>query len=377
MQRTGRPESGRPESGVETYNLLVRRDDFHQTALEAVRVGALAPGQALLRIERYALTANNVSYAASGEQLGFWKFFAAPEGWGRIPVWGFAEVVESVHPDLRVGERLFGYFPMSSHMVIDVAAPTAGTVSDGAPHRRDLPAVYNLYQRVTEPDESRRDLRALVGPLFLLSFVLDDALKRRDDHHAAAVVLVSASSKTAIGLAYQFRRRRSPRLVGLTAAANVDFVRSLGLYDRVLGYEDIAALADVESAVSIDMAGNAGILRRLHETLGDRLRQSILVGLTHWDGTPVPGAQSDLEATPLPGPAPWFFFGPDHIRDREREMGPDVYQHTVEQAMESFVSGSASWLRVVHFDGADAALAAYRSILAGRTPPWEGVIVRP
>lgn len=367
----------RPDPGVESYNVLVRRDDFHRTALERVQIGPPAPGQALLRIERYALTANNVSYAASGEQLGFWNFFPAPEGWGRIPVWGYAEVVESAHPDLQVGERLFGYLPMSSHMLIDVAAPTSGTVSDGAPNRRALPAVYNLYQRVAGSDERRRDLGALVGPLFLLSFVLDDALKRQDDHGAAAVVLVSASSKTAIGLAHQFRRRRSPLVVGLTAASNIGFVRSLGLYDRVLGYDDVASLGDLESAVSIDMSGNAGILRRLHQTLGDRLRQSILVGLTHWDGTPVPGAQSDLEASPLPGPAPWFFFGPDHIRDRERDLGAEVYQRGVEQAMDAFVSGSGSWLRVVHFDGADAAVTAYRSILAGRTPPWEGVIVRP
>ena len=48
-----------------------------------------------LKTERFALTANNITYAAFGEAMKYWQFFPADEGFGCIPVWGFATVVES------------------------------------------------------------------------------------------------------------------------------------------------------------------------------------------------------------------------------------------------------------------------------------------
>ena len=38
---------------------------------------AIGAGQALLRLTRFSLTSNNVTYAAMGEGFGFWKFFPA------------------------------------------------------------------------------------------------------------------------------------------------------------------------------------------------------------------------------------------------------------------------------------------------------------
>ena len=42
-------------------------------------------------------------------------FFPAESGWGRVPVWGFADVVGSRHQALAEGVRVFGYLPMSTH----------------------------------------------------------------------------------------------------------------------------------------------------------------------------------------------------------------------------------------------------------------------
>ena len=39
----------------------------------------LAQGQVRLRVERFALTANTVTYATTGDTLGYWDFFPTGE----------------------------------------------------------------------------------------------------------------------------------------------------------------------------------------------------------------------------------------------------------------------------------------------------------
>src|SRR5215216_7339044 len=93
-------------SGVSSTALdfLVRRDDLRQTSLAAAPDACeidLRPGEILLAIDRFGFSANNVTYAALGEAMHYWDFFPAPDGWGRIPVWGFAERSE----ERRVGKE--------------------------------------------------------------------------------------------------------------------------------------------------------------------------------------------------------------------------------------------------------------------------------
>ena len=54
---------------------------------------ALAAGQVRLAVERFALTANNITYAAFGEAMKYWQVFPAGDAaMGCLPVWGFATV---------------------------------------------------------------------------------------------------------------------------------------------------------------------------------------------------------------------------------------------------------------------------------------------
>jgi hypothetical protein len=49
---------------------------------------ALAEGEARLRIDGFALTANNITYAAFGDAMKYWEFFPTGDAaWGNIPVW--------------------------------------------------------------------------------------------------------------------------------------------------------------------------------------------------------------------------------------------------------------------------------------------------
>lgn len=96
----------------------------------------LAEGEAALAIETFALTANNITYAAYGDAMRYWDFFPAGEdGFGMMPVWGFATVAESRVDGLAEGTRLYGYYPMAEELIVMPTQVSERGFADGAPHR--------------------------------------------------------------------------------------------------------------------------------------------------------------------------------------------------------------------------------------------------
>jgi Protein of unknown function (DUF2855) len=174
-------------------------------------------------------------------------------------VWGFGDVIASRHPNISEGERLFGYFPMGTHLVIEAADVSKRGLRDAAAHRQVAAPVYNAYSRVTgDPAFAGRhgDYQALLRPLFMLSFLVDDLLAENKFFGASSVILSSASSKTAFGLAHLLHTQRQPiRVIGLTSAANAGFVKSLGCYDDVVTYDAASSISADQTAVYIDMRG--------------------------------------------------------------------------------------------------------------------------
>jgi hypothetical protein len=347
---------------MQGWDLLVDRGDLTKTALaEADPQVPLAKGEALLQVESFALTANNVTYGAVGDQIGYWKFFPAPEGLGRIPVWGFASVVRSNTADAPEGLRLFGYWPMSSHTVARLQKRSSGYV-DVSAHRAELPPTYNVYQ-AAEP-AADDDWRSLLRPLFMTSFLLDDQLAETDPK---TLVLSSASSKTAMGLAW-LARKRGVKVIGLTSPGHVGLVQGLGLYDEVVPYEATRGIAAQGPVAYVDFAGRSSVSRDVHETLGEALVLSLVVGVTHWDALGGPPQTV--------GPTQVFFFAPDRIRQRIADWGPADLDARFQAALRDFVAGNA-WLKLKHHTGPDALRALYADVVAGKVSPDEGHIVRP
>jgi len=345
------------------WDLLVDRGDLRKTTLVPSDPDvALAEGEALLAVESFALTANNVTYGAVGDQIGYWKFFPAPEGQGRIPVWGYARVVRSNAADAPQGLRLFGYWPMSSHTVARFQKRPAGYVEVSA-HRAELPPTYNAYQEA--PSAADDDWRSLLRPLFMTSFLLDDLIA---DALPKTLVLSSASSKTAMGLAW-LARRRGVRVVGLTSPAHVELLDRTGLYDAVVTYDAIAGIAAEAPAAYVDFAGRSAVTGEVHGTLGEALVSSIVVGVTHWDAPR--GAPQ-----PMPGPTPAFFFAPDRIRQRMKDWGPAELDARFQAELKAFIAGNP-WLSLKSHAGPEALRAIYGEVVAGRVRPDEGHIVRP
>jgi hypothetical protein len=360
------------------HSFLVHKSQLARCELREWQIdeAALLPGQVLLRVDRFAFTANNVTYAALGDAMHYWRFFPAPEGLGCIPVWGFAEVQASRCEGVEPGERLYGYYPMSTHLTVQPSRVTDGGFVDAAEHRSGLPAVYNQYQRCARDPLyplASEDLQMLLRPLFTTSFLLDDFFDDNNFFGARCLVLTSASSKTALGLAHLLRRERARRtqhyeIVGLTSSSNVDFVRDRGLYDQVLRYDQVSDLDATEPTCSVDFAGNGTTLSHIHQHLGSGLRYSCLVGISHWD-------QRDGLPKDLPGPKPQLFFAPAQAGKRVKEWGSVTFQQRLAGHWQSFTASAAQWLRVEYAHGASAVESVYQQVLAGRSDPQTGHVV--
>ena len=349
------------------WDLLVDRTDLTSTSVVEVPAPEPADGQALLRVDRVGMTANNVTYAVFGDAMHYWDFFPVDQTHGRVPLWGFAEVVASRAAGVDVGTRVYGYLPTSSHLLVQPDRVDGHGFRDASPHRQHLPSPYNGLTTTTgDPayDPATEDLQVLYRPLFMTSFVLADFLTDNALFGAEAVVLSSASSKTSYGAA--FLLQGSVRTVGLTSPRNADFTRSLGCYDEVLTYDEVAELPQVPT-VYVDVAGDAVLRRAVHEAVP--LVHSAVVGAAHHDAAPDGGGK-------LRGPRPTFFFAPDQIRKRSVDWGPHGVEDRHAQAWARFAPVVAGWVDVVVGAGPQALQADWLEVLGGSTSPRTGHVIQ-
>lgn len=350
----------------------VRKDDLKTTRIKTADAPTIGEGEILAKVDRFALTANNITYGVVGESFGYWKFFPAEEGWGVIPVWGFADVVQSKAPDVAVGDRLYGYFPMGTHLVMRPERVTPQRLRDGAAHRAALPPVYNSYARPkAEPDfdAAMENERMLLFPLYATSYAIYDFLLDNNWFGAEQAIIVSASSKTAIGLAMAIADDpAAPDLVGLTSPGNVGIVSKLKLFAGVHAYNDLGSLDAGIPTVIIDMSGNGKILSALHRRLGDNMRHCANVGVTHYDENTM-GPDFIRERSAM-------FFAPGRMQKRAEDWGPGEFERRALAFWRDAAQRSRDWLRIERVTGAPALEQAYLRMLAGETPPDRGVIVQ-
>lgn len=349
----------------------VRRDNLGETRVVSGELPSLDDGEILTRIDRFALTANNITYGIVGEKLGYWKFFPVENGWGIIPAWGFADVVASRHPEVQEGERLYGYFPMGTHLIMRPGKLKGSRLIDTAAHRAELPLVYNAYVRTGEEstfDASMEDERMLLMPLYATSFCLYDFLIDNNYFAASQIIIPSASSKTAIGLAYALNEDAEPRVcVGLTSTGNRSKVEALQLYDEVVTYDDLTAIDVTQPTVIVDMSGNGTVLSDLHALLGDNMKYTSNVGVTHYDENKM-GPHFIRERSAM-------FFAPAHIQKRTQEWGPGEFEKKAYRFWHDASIKSREWLNIEHHNGMDALGIIYNSLLSGKVAPDKGIIV--
>lgn len=357
----------------------ITKADMAQSRFVDIADSEMEPGdgEIVVAVERFGFSANNITYAVAGDRLGYWQFFPPvggdDEGWGVVPVWGFAEIAESTVDELPTGERLFGYFPPATHLKMKPDGVSAAHFFDGATHRSELPRGYNVYRRVAaEPgyDKAHDNLRMLLFPLYITSFVLWDQLKENDWYGAEQIILTSASSKTSIGLAYALHGDDdAPDVIGLTSEGNLEFVDGLSIYDSQISYDRIADNIVTKPTVIVDMAGNGTVLGNLHKHLGDAMIKTINVGMTHWGGERGnPDINRDRSE---------FFFAPSRIQQRMKDWGPAEFDAKSTGFVRSAMSKSAVWLDLTVLEGLDSIEDIFADMRDGTVPPNLGIVIEP
>ena len=352
------------------WDLLVDRSDLSNARIQETLAPRAGDGEVVLKVDRVGMTANNVTYALVGDLMRYWSFFPAPEGWGRVPLWGFADVLGSKVDGIAEGDRFYGYLPPSSHLLVKPAKVSDRGFSDASDHRDGLPSIYNVYQSVTGDGAyhpAREDLQIIYKPLFATSFVLDDFLSDNGYFEAKTLVYSSASSKTAYGAAFCTREREQrPRIVGLTSSGNVEFTTSLGCYDEVVSYDDLETLP-VEPTLYADMSGNSDLRKRIHEHLGDSLKFDSVVGATHHD--------TSFGSGELPGPQPQFFFAPDQLTKRRQDWGPGGVEHKLGEAWARFAPTVENWVDVIESNGPEGLRDAWLEVYGNKSDPRTGHVI--
>jgi NADPH:quinone reductase-like Zn-dependent oxidoreductase len=358
---------------VEARTLETRRDAWDELRIVSNTLpDELTDGQVLLEVDRFALTTNNITYCQVGDLLGYWRFFPTDdEAWGRVPAMGYATVAASAHPDVQPGERVWGFFPLSTHLLIQAGKTNPYSFTDVSPHREGLAPIYSQFQRAAHNpiyEEAREEQDSLLRGLYLTSFLCEDFLYDNDFYGAQDCLITSASSKTSIALAHAVKARGALRSIALTSARNREFCRGLGCYDEVFTYDDIESLPASRAAVIVDMAGATEVNAAVHHHYGDQLRYDCRIGSTH---------QGDSwgSAEDLPGPKPAPFFAPAQAGKRAADWGPEDMEQRIAGSFAGFRQFADSWLQVRRFDGEEAAREAFLSVLRGEASPAEGYTV--
>lgn len=352
----------------------VLKTDLHQTRFVDTELPALKAGETRLAVQRFALTANNITYAAFGDAMKYWQFFPTVDAaWGSIPVWGFADVTESACDGIKAGERFYGYYPMASHVTLLPARVNDHGFYDAAPHRAELHPVYNQYVlSATDPlySAGNEDIQALLRPLFVTSFLIDDFLADNDFFGASTLLLSSASSKTAYGTAFQLAQRKGIEVVGLTSKGNVDFCNSLGCYHRVLTYDQLDQISSDAACVYVDFAGNAKLRHTIHSRFA-QLKYSCSIGGAHVNDL---GGAKDL-----PGVRATLFFAPAQIKKRSTDWGAAGLRERLGAAWQAFTDKvsqpTAPWLLAQQHSGSATFEAVYQEVLKGSGDPRTGHIL--
>ena len=352
--------------------IWVERKNLRTSKIVEVDLPNISDGEVLVSIDKFGLTSNNVSYGVSGDMIGYWGYFPAQDQWGKIPVWGCASVVESQSADIKIGERLWGFFPMASHVVLEPGNIRGDQLTDMAPHRSKLPSLYNQYRRTAAEPEILTQMeneRCLLFPLFMTSFVLSDYLMHHNFFGAEQVVIGSASAKTAFGLAQLLSSNKdvSQKIVGVTSAGNEAFVKSLGIYDEVILYKQEDQIDASLKTAYVDMSGDKNLTTRIHMHIKENVVESCLVGATHWE--------DGGRLQELPGKKPAFFFAPGHIGSRDETLGKGQMMMRGMMSGVEISSALKGKLNINWVNGPEALQTAWSNMLDNRVDPKNGLMV--
>ena len=126
-------------------------------------------------------------------------------------------------------------------------------------------------------------------------------------------------------------------------------------------------MIDAVPSVIVDMSGNGAVLSTLHAHLGENMRYTSNVGVTHYDANEM-GEHYIAERSAM-------FFAPGHIKKRADEWGSGVLERKATQFWANAALRSRAWLEVERVSGLEVLSPAFERLLEGGIPPNSGLVV--
>lgn len=125
-------------------------------------------------------------------------------------------------------------------------------------------------------------------------------------------------------------------------------------------------------SVSVDFAGNADLLGRIHRQFDAALAHSVLVGATHVEARSVFGRNE-----PLPGPKPALFFAPDHAVAFFKAHGAADGGRLIAAAWQEFLKAAEGTVAITRLAGLEQARRVFLEMVAGKVDPAQGLVIEP
>ena len=125
------------------WHFLVDRDDYRNTKTIEFEPASLEDGQVRVRVDAFGFTANNVTYAAAGDMIGYWTFFPAADLGDDGTNWG--PVSRPLIHELSGDATLLAY---TVNVIEDggiYTLPAANSVGQGGWVIVELPSTFAAY----------------------------------------------------------------------------------------------------------------------------------------------------------------------------------------------------------------------------------------
>ncbi|SMH51051.1 Protein of unknown function [Rathayibacter oskolensis] len=327
------------------------------------------PGEIVLEVERFGLTSNNLTYALLGNETPtrYWDAFPAADGWGRVPAWGSARVIDGDESVARPGERFVGLLPMADRFVFAGRRAEDGVLVGSATGRNAMPSMYRDLHRVEDEDAAQGSAaEVLLRPFFTFAALL---AREVSDGGAETAVVTSASSKAGLLLG-RLLQQGGVRTVGLTAAPRVAATESTGAFTEVRSYSDVSGLTAEGRTVLLDIAGNAEVSSAVARQLSDDLARIIVVGATHHDA-----AAGAAEPDDSPSPEVDLFDTAEHEAGYSEEHGAAALRALEDDAREALLPWASRWIQLDEVEGVGSLEEAWRTVQEPPASPLRGIVV--
>lgn len=378
----------------------------------------------VVRIEKFSITANNVTYCHYGTAMQYFDFFPLVDpshtSLAMTPAWGYG-IIESVKNtnQVKVGERLYGYFPMATRCILELIPAKSNTHSSPSIYafRPQLPAdrmVYNTYTRLSSDElysKKFEDEVILFRPLFMTSFLLDDYLhhthkyfnlfaprpigsgvegqKSAKRKFSVAVIVSSASSKTGYCFAHLLKAHRrfdpmieqgiSTTIVGLSGSpTSLRFISTslAGIYDRVSTYDAFLndEASDYDAILYCDFLGDKLFYARLAKKFNGRVAKRVVIGNTKWQSTMEENNKDNTDLN-FEDKNSIFFFAPSHFLKRNAELGGNKLLQQSASAWHQMLASSNKWVTIKPITSIASFRNVWEQTIRGSMDPAEGLIV--